>query len=242
MKTGPSTLLLALLVTVVLGFKTPTDESRYVVYKPDLTKVTLALYWKNDSAQIIRSIGNLKAYTQRHGQKLVFAMNAGMYMTDNSPLGLFIQKGKTIRDLNVAKATGNFYLKPNGIFFITRNNKAGICRTEDWDRTNRPNAGIQYATQSGPMLVVDSAIHPAFKEGSTNLHIRNGVGILPNGNPVFIMSKQAVCFYDFALQFQQMGCKQALYLDGFVSRTYLPEKNWVQTDGNFGVIIGGTLK
>jgi uncharacterized protein YigE (DUF2233 family) len=242
MKTGPSTLLLALLVTVVLGFKTLTDESRYVVYKPDLTKVALALYWKNDSAQIIRSLGNLKAYTQQHGQKLVFAMNAGMYMTDNSPLGLFIEKGKTVRGLNVAKATGNFYLKPNGVFFITRNNKTGICRTEDWDRTNRPNAGIQYATQSGPMLVIDSAIHPAFKEGSTNLHIRNGVGILPNGNPVFIMSKQAVSFYDFALQFQKMGCKQALYLDGFVSRTYLPEKNWVQTDGNFGVIIGGTLK
>lgn len=39
---------------------------------------------------------------------------------------------------------------------------------------------------------------------------------------------------------KKKGCKNALYLDGFVSRTYLPEKNWSQLDGNFGVIIGVT--
>ncbi|MBP6659490.1 MAG: phosphodiester glycosidase family protein, partial [Chitinophagales bacterium] len=74
--------------------------------------------------------------------------------------------------------------------------------------------------------------------GSTKLNIRNGVGILQNGNPIFVMSKQEVSFYDFAKYFKKIGCENALYLDGFVSRTYLPEKNWIQTDGNFGVIIG----
>jgi len=29
-----------------------------------------------------------------------------------------------------------------------------------------------------------------------------------------------------------------LYLDGFVSRTYLPEKKSLQEEGKFGVIIG----
>jgi uncharacterized protein YigE (DUF2233 family) len=29
-----------------------------------------------------------------------------------------------------------------------------------------------------------------------------------------------------------------LYLDGFVSRMYLPAENWLQTDGDFGVMIG----
>jgi uncharacterized protein YigE (DUF2233 family) len=33
-----------------------------------------------------------------------------------------------------------------------------------------------------------------------------------------------------------------LYLDGLVSRTYLPEKEWTQTDGNFGVIIAVTKR
>jgi uncharacterized protein YigE (DUF2233 family) len=56
------------------------------------------------------------------------------------------------------------------------------------------------------------------------------------------MSKEEINFYDFAAYFQHMGCKNALYLDGLVSRTYLPDQKWVQTDGNFGVIIGVTIK
>jgi uncharacterized protein YigE (DUF2233 family) len=52
------------------------------------------------------------------------------------------------------------------------------------------------------------------------------------------MSKSGINFYDFADYFKRQGCKQALYLDGFVSRTYLPAQHWLQTDGNFGVIIG----
>jgi uncharacterized protein YigE (DUF2233 family) len=90
------------------------------------------------------------------------------------------------------------------------------------------------------MLVIDGEIHPEFERGSANLNIRNGVGILPDNNIVFVMSKKEINFYDFARYFKSIGCKNALYLDGLVSRTYLPEKNWIQTDGDFGVIIGVT--
>ena len=85
-------------------------------------------------------------------------------------------------------------------------------------------------------------MHHAFKKGSSNVQIRNGVGILPDGNLIFAMSKEPVNFYDFAQYFESLGCKNALYLDGFVSRTYLPSKNWIQDDGDFGVIIGVTNK
>ncbi len=87
------------------------------------------------------------------------------------------------------------------------------------------------------MLLIDGAVHPAFKKGSANLNIRNGVGVLPNGRVLFAVSKEAVNFYDFARFFLSMGCANALYLDGFVSRTYLPSQNWVQLDGNFGVMV-----
>jgi len=90
------------------------------------------------------------------------------------------------------------------------------------------------------MLVIDGEIHAAFKENSTNLNIRNGVGILPNNQIVFVISKKEINFYDFAAYFKKLGCINALYLDGFVSRTYLPEKKWNQIDGDFGVIIGVT--
>lgn len=163
-------------------------------------------------------------------------MNGGMYKENNTPLGLYIENGKQLAPINTANAEGNFYLKPNGVFYLTTANKAFIKRTEDYHNNN----SVRYATQSGPMLVIDGEIHAAFKKGSQNLNIRNGVGILPDNNVLFVMSKEPVNLYDFAMFFKDMGCKNALYLDGFVSRTYLPEQNWLQTDGNFGVIIGVT--
>lgn len=129
---------------------------------------------------------------------------------------------------------GNFYLQPNGIFYLTMDNTPKICTTMHFQM----NDTINYATQSGPMLVIDGKLHSKFNEGSPNVHIRNGVGILPNGNLLFAMSKEKINFYDFASFFKNQGRKNALYLDGFVSRTYLPSKKWKQLDGNFGVIIG----
>ena len=75
---------------------------------------------------------------------------------------------------------------------------------------------IKYATQSGPMLIIDGQIHPAFKQGTANLNIRNGVGILPNNKLLFVMSKKEMNLYDFANYFKNSGCINALYLDGFV--------------------------
>jgi uncharacterized protein YigE (DUF2233 family) len=135
--------------------------------------------------------------------------------------------------LDTTRAAGNFYLKPNGVFYLTTKKTAKICTTENF----RNNKNIEYATQSGPMLIIDGQIHPDFKKGSANLNIRNGVGILPDGNIVFVLSKKEINFYDFASYFKSLGCKNALYLDGFVSRAYAPSQNWIQTDGNFGALF-----
>jgi uncharacterized protein YigE (DUF2233 family) len=210
----------------------PTD-SRFITYTASPKTQTLKLYWKDDKQQIFRSIGNLKSWLERKHSKLVFAMNAGMYMEDYSPVGLFVDNGKVVRGLNTRHGGGNFYMEPNGVFYITTDNVAGICSTGDYKNKTR----IKYATQSGPMMVVDGQINTGFKEGSFNLNIRNGVGILPDGRAVFVMSKREINFYDFAEYFRNLGCKNALFLDGFVCRTYLPEQRWMQTDGDFGVMV-----
>ena len=87
------------------------------------------------------------------------------------------------------------------------------------------------------MLLIDGAIHSQFNLNSPNLHIRNGVGVLPDGKILFALSKEKINFYQFAQFFQDNGCQNALYLDGFVSRTYLPSQQWVQEDGKYGIII-----
>jgi uncharacterized protein YigE (DUF2233 family) len=216
--------------------KKRTDENRFVTYMVDTKRQDLKLYWKDDKNENFGSIQNLKLWLDKHKRKLVFAMNAGMYKPDFSPQGLFIENQKRLTPLDTSSGNGNFYLKPNGVFYITVNNGAAICVTTDF----KDNGKIKYATQSGPMLLVNGQIHSVFKEGSTNLNIRNGVGILPDNTLVFVMSKKEINFYDFANYFKTLGCKNALYLDGLVSRTYLPEKNWTQNDGSFGVIIGVT--
>ena len=232
------TAFLALLTTSIFAFtqKERTSEERFISYTVDPKKQDLKLYWKDEKQQNFKSIHNLKTWLEKDHKKLVFAMNAGMYKQDYSPLGLFIEDHKTKAAINKKNGEGNFYLKPNGVFYITTDKSAIICNTTSFIN----NGKIKYATQSGPMLVIDGKIPSAFKEGSTNLNIRNGVGILPGNKIVFAMSKKGINFYDFANYFKSMNCKNALYLDGFVSRTYLPEQNWIQTDGDFGVIIGVT--
>ena len=229
------TLLLIIMVgiTGLFSFCTQPDDNRFVSYtvKPN----QIALYYKDNAGNRYGSLGNLKSALAKEGETLLFAMNGGMYKPNHSPQGLNIENYHEISPIDTTSGTGNFYLKPNGIFYIDRNTKPHITTTPDFKATD-----VKFATQSGPMLVTDGAIHSAFKEGSSNVQVRNGVGVLPNGRVIFAMSKDKINFYDFALYFKNLGCKNALYLDGFVSRMYCPEKGITQTDGDFGVIIGAS--
>ncbi|MFH6946332.1 phosphodiester glycosidase family protein [Flavobacterium sp. FlaQc-50] len=236
-------LKIGILISMVLLFgffinlKVYSDD-RFLTYVVDLKKQDLKLYWKNERGQNFGSIQNLKLSIEKKNLELDFVMNGGMYKKDNSPQGLYIEKGKVLFPLDTTKSEGNFYLKPNGVFYLTTDNVPKVCRTEKFYN----NGKIVYATQSGPMLVIDGHIHPEFKKGSPNLNIRNGVGILPSGKVVFVLSKKEINFYDFAVYFKDLGCKNALYLDGFVSRAYVPSEKWIQTDGNFGVLFAVTTR
>lgn len=210
------------------------NRAAFISYRVNLRQVQLKLYWKDEKNQRFKSLKNLKAWLDARGQKLVFAMNAGMFNPKYAPQGLFIQAQKTVAPLDTTSGTGNFYLKPNGVFYLNTDTTARICTTADFSNDGR----IAYATQSGPMLVVDGNIHPAFRPGSVNVQIRNGVGILPNNQVLLAMSRNKISLYDFASYFKQAGCRQALYLDGFVSRTYSSAEDQPQTDGDFGVMIG----
>lgn len=210
------------------------NNERFLSYTVDPKISSVELYWKDDQGNILKSFQHLKGYLEGKEKRLKFAMNGGMFRKDNTAQGLFIQHHTTITPLDTASGNGNFYMKPNGVFYLTDAKEAVICKTSDFGNSD----AISFATQSGPMLLIDGEIHPVFKKGSANLNIRNGVGILPDNRVVFVISKVEVNFYDFASFFKDLGCRNALYLDGFVSRMYLPEKKWEQLDGNFGVMIG----
>ena len=229
--------LFTIIILVLLYFKSKNiNENIFITYVVDSKKQPIQMFWKNNSNQILSSLQKLKTYTASKNQHLLFAMNGGMYKKDNSPQGLYIENGIILSLMDTSNGEGNFYLKPNGVFYINKKNEPFIITSNNFIQ----NENIKYATQSGPMLVINKNIHPVFKKDSKSINIRNGVGILPNGNTIFALSKKEINFYDFANFFKMKGCKNALYLDGFVSRIYLPEKKWEQLDGDFGVMIGVT--
>ena len=232
------------LMTILLSCNNTVKKEAIVIqnkkilsYEVNLKRQHLKFYWKDTNNEIYKNFQNLKTSLNKHGKKLIFAVNGGMFNKDFSPQGLYIENGKTVNKLDTLKnGYGNFYMQPNGVFYITNTGNAFISESDNLPK--HVYANIKYATQSGPMLMINGKMHSKFRKGSKNVHIRNGVGVLPNGNLLFAMSKEKINFYGFANYFKEKGCKNALYLDGFVSKTYLPFKNFTQLEGNFGVIIG----
>jgi uncharacterized protein YigE (DUF2233 family) len=164
-------------------------------------------------------------------------MNAGIFSTEYAPLGLHIEDGHRLRPLNTDKGWGNFFLKPNGVFFIA-NKKAAIVNTTAYAKLKvKPTI----ATQSGPLLVSNGKLHPKFLPDSLSLYIRNGVGVTPDNQVVFAMSLLPINLYEFATLFRDtLGCPNALYLDGSISQLYAPNLGQEFLGGDFAGIIAHT--
>jgi Predicted periplasmic protein len=151
---------------------------------------------------------------------LAFATNGGMYHADMSPVGLFVEYGFERKAAVTGGGYGNFHLLPNGVFAVGE----GRAVVQETNAYLASGFRAEYATQSGPMLVIGGKIHPRFLPDSDSLKIRNGVGIDAAGRVVFAISERPVRFHDFAVFFRDViGCVDALYLDGTISSLYAPE-------------------
>jgi uncharacterized protein YigE (DUF2233 family) len=206
-------------------------------FNPDT--VQIKLLWRNENNEQLKTIGNTKNFIEQQKLNPLLIMNAGMYLQDYTAQGLFVQDGKIIAPINTTQnAYGNFYMQPNGIFAIAKSGKAIVSTTQNFTL----DSTIQQATQSGPMLVIVRKINSKFSNNGTSFYIRNGVGILPNGNIICAISTKPVNFYTFAKYFADAGCVNALYLDGFVSRMWCPQIGVQQLDGDLGTIMAVVRK
>ena len=195
-------------------------EVRVTVCRVDTRREKLELFLRDDAGAPLRTLSRLAEVVKGRGQTLVFAMNAGMYERDLSPLGLFISGGHQGRALNTAEASwGNFYLKPNGVFAVTASG-ARVMETSDFPALKER---VLLATQSGPLLVHHGQLHPKFQADSPSRLYRDGVGIGPHGEAIFAITEGPVNFYDFATLFRDtLKCREALFLDGTISSLYAP--------------------
>ena len=194
------------------------EGSDYTVCTVDLRRYEVALFWRGPDGQPFGGFSPLLKTPQ--GARLVFAMNAGMYQEDRSPVGLYVENGQELKRANTANGPGNFHMKPNGVFYVA-GQTAGVVETGRYLR-QRPK--VDYATQSGPMLVIDGEIHPKISENGPSRKIRNGVGVRDRHTAVFAISERPVTFGEFARLFRdELGCANALFLDGSVSSLFAPE-------------------
>ena len=196
------------------------EGNDYVICRFDLRQEALRLYSLAPDGEPFGSFMALSESLAERGETLAFAMNAGMYGEDLRPIGLYVEDGRTLKKANRRDGPGNFHLKPNGVFFID-GDRGGVMETEAFLK-----AGLKprFASQSGPMLVVDGAIHPRFSESGTSRQRRNGVGSPGPHMLVFAISESYVNFHSFARLFRDhLNCPDALFLDGSISSLHAAE-------------------
>jgi uncharacterized protein YigE (DUF2233 family) len=183
----------------------------------------LELHWRHPA---MKRFSRLEAALLDKGRQVRFVTNAGIYEPGCIPSGLHVQAGQQIRPINLVDGEGNFFLKPNGVFYIDRKKRAGILESSRF-----ADSAIQpwLAVQSGPLLLSGGKVHPGFSPNSRHRRHRNGVGVQADGKLVFACTvteqKTFITLHEFARFFREQGCADSLFLDGDLSRMIVdPEK------------------
>jgi uncharacterized protein YigE (DUF2233 family) len=208
-------------------------EPAYTVIDIDPQRDRLELFLDDDAQRPFLRLARLDAWLRERGRRLRWAMNAGMFRPGFAPVGLFVADGVERSPLDLGDAYGNFYLKPNGVFLVD-DTGARIVESSEYARL----AQVRLATQSGPLLLRNGALHPRLDPASRSLHIRNGVGLC-GARVRFVISDTPVTLHAFALHFRDaLGCADALYFDGSVSSLYWPERGRDDARATLGPMIG----
>ncbi len=165
---------------------------------------------------------------------IAFAINGGMYGDDLKPIGYYVEKGERRAELNRGDGDGNFYMKPNGVFFGSGGQWRVLGSNTFFNTVgDRPAFG----TQSGPMLLVDGKLHPEIQDDGPSKAIRNAVGVDGAGKAHFVISDAPISFGQMARYFRDtLKVSNALYLDGAVSSLWDPAGGR-QDGGRVGPII-----
>jgi uncharacterized protein YigE (DUF2233 family) len=202
---------------------TTFEGTRFTVCLLDTRRDTLKLATEDTTGERLRSFARLSEWLGRRARDVRFAMNAGMFDDTGAPIGLYIENGRMLKAANTNEGPGNFHMMPNGVFSVDAD---GAVRVETTQEFLARDAKPQWATQSGPMLVIGGALHPAIQEDGPSRLIRNGVGVRGARLAVFAISDDPVSFGRFARLFRdELGCTDALFLDGTVSSLWAPEMN-----------------
>lgn len=235
---------LALTAASVQSADAPCRENtlqgrRVVVCTIDMARQSVRLLWKSQNGQPYGSLRGIGSAATAESGPMLFAMNAGMYHRDLSPVGLYVEGGVQHARANLSGGPGNFHMRPNGVFYIA-GRTAGVMESRTF--VNRAIKS-DFATQSGPMLVLGGKLHPRITGGGTSAKIRNGVGVRDGRIAVFVITEEPVTFTEFARMFRDdLKTPNALYFDGSISSLYAPSVGRADSFMPVGPIVAGFAK
>jgi uncharacterized protein YigE (DUF2233 family) len=182
----------------------------YTLCQAPLSRFSIRLFWQRPDGAPYSYLSALPK-TDAKGGRLAFALNGGMFHPDYRPVGLYIEEGRELARVNTRSGPGNFHLKPNGVFYAS-DEEAGVLETGAFLK-KKPNA--LFATQSGPMLVIEGKLHPRIAKASASAKARDGVCVRGEGVALFAISEGEVPFDTFERLFRDgLKCRNALFLDG----------------------------
>jgi len=208
------------------------DGSRFTVCSAAGLRLELLVAGRDGRAY--RSFAALEHVLGRRAQQVAFAMNAGMFDEAGLPIGLAVLDGREVKALNRRAGGGNFHLLPNGVFLVRADGSAAVVATE----RVKISKDIRLATQSGPMLLIEGKLHPRIEPDGRSRFVRNAVGVDERGEPMFVISEEAVSFGKLARLFRdRLGCRNALYLDGSVSSLWDPANHRMDSFAGLGPMI-----
>jgi uncharacterized protein YigE (DUF2233 family) len=191
------------------------EGTDHIVCEIDLRSYDIGLFHRDTDGKPYRSLRNFDAAMAGQGRQPILSMNAGMYHEDLSAVGLLVEHGRQTSPIDLASGVGNFFMKPNGVFSVRADGTAAITESSAYAAAPPVDA---FATQSGPMLVIDGRLHPRFEENGSSRYIRNGVGVRDPNTVVLAISRQPVSFGSFGRLFRDaLQCPNALYFDGAIS-------------------------
>ncbi len=209
------------------------DGAHFTVCSFDSKAQDLRLAWRAIDGTAFRGFAGLSRNIPE--ADVAFAMNAGMFDAAGSPIGLYVENGQELHAISATDGPGNFHLKPNGVFWVGTAGDPHVTATDAY-LAAKPEA--VWATQSGPMLVIDGQLHPAFSDDGDSRYIRNGVGVSGDHTAWFVISDEPVSFGKLARFFRDdLKSLNALYFDGAVSSLWVPSLKRMDTSALIGPMI-----
>jgi uncharacterized protein YigE (DUF2233 family) len=136
-----------------------------------------------------------------------FCVNGPLVKSNGSAIGGYIDNQVQIQNYTTPEIGGGNFSISNGVFGLGVDGQLYMFFLKDIHRL----PAMKWAIQNGPILVMNGI---NVRGTSQSKYERSGIGYKSDGTLCVIVSQAPITFKGFAQLFIDIGCVNAMYLDG----------------------------